>query len=585
MKKALKKLSILLLVVAFSSPFIIYADSSKSSEPFGDSHAVRGGQLNLHTSEFPKSFNAFTTSTVDAITVFGLVYDTLMEIHPVTLEYEPLIAKSWTISDDKKVFTFVIDPRAKWADGKPITAEDVKYTYDVIMNPQNLTSVMRLYYSRFNEPEIIDPYHIRFKAKMVHFKNMESLATLNILPKHLFAGKDFNKAFNMSLPSGSGPYILSEVKEGRYYTLTRRKNYWADQLPQYRGMYNFNRIKVKVMDENVAFEAFKKGEFDIYDEITAKRWVTETNSEKFQKNWIVKQKIYNYAPKGFMGLAFNMRRPIFKDIRVREALCLLLDRKTMIQKMMYNEYEPLTSYWPSLYARHENSNPLIEYNLNKAKELLRAAGYTRLDGDGYLVNRAGERLEFTISYQGESFEKNLTLYAESCRQAGVKVDLELLSWATLIKRQEEFKFDTVVVAWGGTLFEDPEQLWYSKHADEIGGSNLSGYKNPEVDHLIEILPPIFDVNKRSQIIKSMDRIVYKDYPYVLMWGANYSRIFYKNVFGKPKSVFSKYSTGDEIAYWWYDAKKAKQYTDAVAKNKPLPKEPVEVFWDKAVSQK
>ena len=107
---------LLLLIVGLSFTLIINAEAPKN-EPFGDPHAVRGGQLNLHTSEFPKSFNAFTTTTIEAVTVFGLVYDTLLELHPVTLEYEPLIAKSFQVSDDKKVFTFKIDPRAKWADG------------------------------------------------------------------------------------------------------------------------------------------------------------------------------------------------------------------------------------------------------------------------------------------------------------------------------------------------------------------------------------------------------------------------------------------------------------------------------------
>ncbi|MGE5583701.1 MAG: extracellular solute-binding protein [Bacillota bacterium] len=575
---------LIFLTVLACFTLAINAQTPKS-EPFGDPRAVRGGQLNLHTSEFPKSFNAFTTNTADATAVFNLVYDTLMELHPTTIKYQPLIAKSWEISADKKTFTFKIDPRAKWADGKGVTADDVKFSYDVIMNPKNMTSVLRLYFSRFNEPVVLDKYTIKFTAKTVHFKNLEMLSGLNILPKHLFAGKDFNKAFNMSLPAGSGPYVLSEVKEGRYFVLTRRKDYWADQLPHHRGMYNFNKIKYKVMDENVAFEAFKKGEYDIYDEITAKRWVTESNSEKFRKNWIIKQKIYNYAPKSFAGLAINMRLPVFQDLRVRQALFYLLDRRTLIEKLMYNQYKPLNSYWPSLYGSQETANPLVDYNPAKAKELLKEAGYTRLDKEGYLINQNGERLEFTISYAGESWEKNLTLYVETCKQAGVKVNLELLSWATLIKRQEEFKFDMVLAGWTGVLFDDPEQLWHSKHAAEVGSSNLSGYKNPAVDKLIDSLPPIFDPARRNQIIKQIDHLVYKDIPYILLWDSNYTRIFYKNVFGMPKTVFSKYSTGDVISYWWFDPSKQNRYKQAVSKNKPLPAEPVEVFYDKAVNQK
>jgi microcin C transport system substrate-binding protein len=570
--------------------FVLTVNAQTSmKEPKDSRQAHRGGQLTLPTPSFPKSFNSLITNTTDSSTVFGLVYDTLMELDSNTLQFKPLIAKSCDISQDKKVFTIKIDPRAKWADGKQITTDDVKFTYDTIMNPKNLTSVARLYYSRFKEPEIIDKYIIKFTANTVHFKNMELLAGLNIIPKHLFAGKDFNKAFNMSLPAGSGPYTLSEVKEGRYYVLTRRKNYWADQLPYHRDMYNFDKIKFKVMDVNVAFEAFKKGEFDVYLDITAQRWVKESNSDRFQKNWIVKQKVYNYKPRGSYGLALNMRKYPFSDAKIRQALCYLLDRKTLIEKIMYNEYKPLTSYWPSLYGYNEEANSLIEYNPTRAKELLKEAGYTRLDKEGYLINNQGRRLEFTILYYSDTFEKHLTLFEDACKQVGIKVNLELLSWATLIKRQEEFNFDAVTAAWTGELFDDAEQLWSSKHADEIGSSNLSGYKNSEVDALIDSLPPIFEPDKRTQILKKIDRIIYNDYPYVLFWDANYTKLFYKNIFGMPKTVFSKYAGNyselEIISSWWIDPAKVKHYQEAVAKNKSLPKEPEEIFYDKIAATK
>src|SRR5690606_3446517 len=127
------------------------------SQPVGDPKAVRGGQLVLHTAEFPKSFNYYVNNAADAATVFNLIYDSLMELHPTTLEFMPLIAKSWEISADKKVFTLHLDPRAKWADGKPITAYDIQFTYDTIMNPKNLTSVQRMAISRFKPPEVIGP--------------------------------------------------------------------------------------------------------------------------------------------------------------------------------------------------------------------------------------------------------------------------------------------------------------------------------------------------------------------------------------------------------------------------------------------
>ncbi|NLY74083.1 MAG: ABC transporter substrate-binding protein [Firmicutes bacterium] len=540
------------------------------------------GQLTLHTSEFPKSFNAFVNNSTDASAVFGLVYDTLMELDYDTLEFKPLIAKEIVTSADKKVFTVKLDPRAEWADERPIVADDVLFTYETIMNPANQTSVQRMFYSRFEPPIKVDDHTVVFKTKTVHYNNFIALAEMTILPKHLFEGKDFNQSFNMSLPPGSGPYILDEVKEGRYYVLKRRHNYWADQLPHRQGTYNFERIKYKVIrDDNVAFEAFKKGEFDIFTSISGKRWVTETDSERFQKNWIVKQKIYNYAPKGIYGLAFNMRKPLFQDRRVRQAIFHLLDRKTILEKLEYNQFQPLSSYWPSLYGS-EPGNPAVEYDPVKAKQLLEEAGFNRLE-NGVLTNQQGERLEFTISYANEPYEKHLTLFADSCKQAGVKVNLDRVSWATLIKKMDEYKFDMVMIGWSGALFGEPEQLWHSKHAEEIGGSNLAGYKNPEVDRLIDSMPPIFDANKRNEIIKKIDALIYRDTPYVLFWWRNYTAIFYKNIFEMPKTVLPKYSSGGIIRNWRFDPAKIKQYEEAVKKREPLPEAPVEIYYDQAAS--
>lgn len=544
--------------------------------------SLEGGQLTLQTSEFPKSFNYMVNNSVDAATVFDLVYSTLLDRDLDTLEYQPLIAESWTISDNKKEFTFKLDPRARWSDGQPITSADIKFTYDTIMNPKNLTSVARIYYGRFNPPEIIDTHTVKFTANTVHFKNFEALADFTVLPKHLMEGKDFNKDFNMNLPGNSGPYRLSEVKEGRYYVLTRNQDYWADQLPHRKHTYNFAKIKYKVMDPNVAFEAFKRGDFDIYDQITAKRWVTETDSEPFRKNWIVKQKIYNSSPRGFMGLALNFRKPLLKEIKVRQALMHLLDRKTIIEKIMFGEYEPLNSYWQSFFGK--DANPEFPYDPAAAKRLLSEAGYQKLDREGYLVNSAGQRLELTVLYVSEDSEKYLTLYAETCKKVGVKLNLQRLSWATLIKQMDEYNFDAVAIGWSGALSPDPEQLWHSKHRNETGGSNLPGYANPEVDRLIDSLPANFDADQRLAIIKQIDQKIYREVPYILFWESTSTKIFYKNIFGTPKTVFPKYSSGI-IRNWWYDPVKVKQYQEAVKKRRALPAQPVEVHYDAVVNQK
>jgi microcin C transport system substrate-binding protein len=576
MEVTMIKYFIFLLFFVFNA--IIFGD--EKVEPFGSKEAIRGGVITIHTSEFPKSFNYYINNALDASIVFSLVYESLLEMHPVTLEFMPLLAKRWEISKDKRVFTFEIDERAKWADGKPVTAYDVLFTYDTIMNPSNLTSVQRIFLSRFERPVVINERRIQFKAKSIHYNNFITLAGLSILPEHFFKGKNFNRDFNLKLPPGSGPYRMTDVKEGRYYVLERRKDYWGDLLLHHTGMYNFDKIKFKVIrDDNVAFEAFKKGDFDVFTGISAKRWVTETNTEHFRNNWIIRKKIYNYKPEGFSGIVLNTRRTLFKDKRVRKALFMLLDREELIKKIMYNEYSPLTSYWPSLYKGGKANEP-VKYDPEGAKKLLLEAGYDRLDSEGYLVNKKGERLEFKIYYSSEALERQLTYYVESCKKAGVKVNLELLSWATLLKKLENYDFDALTIGWSATLFDDPEQLWHSKHVNEPGGNNLPGYSNAEVDRLIDSLPPVFDLNERIKIIKKIDKIIYDDVPYILFWGANYQRIFYKPIFGMPKTYLSKYGDIYEfLVYWWIDPEKLEKYKKAIREKKPLPPEEVEVYYD------
>jgi microcin C transport system substrate-binding protein len=313
-----------------------------------------------------------------------------------------------------------------------------------------------------------------------------------------------------------------------------------------------------------------------------------TDSEKFRNNWLVKQKIYNYTPRGFQGLALNMRRPVFKDVRVRKALFMLLDRKTIIDKLLYGMYYPLNSYFPNL-----NDNAFVPYDPEGAKKLLARAGYDKLDNDGYLENGRGERIEFSIlSLVDSDVEKYLTIYVQSCKEAGVKVDLDLTSGATMTKLMNEYKFDSILMGFTADIFEDPEQIWHSKHADEPNGNNLPGYKNHMVDVLIDSLAPVFNIAEREKTIRQIDSIVYSDVPYILFWERNYYMVFYKNVFGHPKTYIPKYGIysigeieSEIINYWWYDPLKQKKLGEAERSGKALPPEPVEVYYDKLAEGK
>jgi microcin C transport system substrate-binding protein len=247
------------------------------------------------------------------------------------------------------------------------------------MDKKNNTAVFRIGMSRFQEPVVIDSKTIEFTANSIHWNNFDEIASgIFILPKHIMEGKDFNK-INDEFPVTSGPYRLAEAKPGRYVKMVRRGDYWQRAYPFNKGRYNFDEVYFKVYtEEAIGLQAMIKGDMDIYPVYKAATWVKEATGEKFDKNWIVRQRIYNQKPIGFQGWAMNIRRDVFKDVRVRKAIAHLVDRKTMIEKLAYNEYEATNSYYPDYYLGEEkknNPNEIIEFDPDKARELLKEAGW------------------------------------------------------------------------------------------------------------------------------------------------------------------------------------------------------------------
>ncbi len=257
--------------------------------PLASPLARKGGEISVFVGQYPKSFNYYTDSNSVNGQIFSAMFSSLIGMDPITAEFEPGLAKKWTISDDLKTFTFHMDERAKWSDGKPITAHDVRWTYDILMDPKTLSGTYKMILARFDPPEVVDDMTIRFRAKEVHWKNLGNAGNFFILPKHVFEDKDFNK-ITSEFPVVSGPYIFKEIKELIYLKLQRRTDWWAADLKSSQGMFNFDIITCKFYNsrEN-AFEAFKKGMIDIYPVYTSRLWVNETKGKKVERNWIVKQ--------------------------------------------------------------------------------------------------------------------------------------------------------------------------------------------------------------------------------------------------------------------------------------------------------
>lgn len=555
-------------------------DWKDEPSPLASDYAVVGGEINIYAHQYPQSFNYYLDNNVFSAELFGSMYETLLGIDGMTAEYVPGLASSWSISEDKKEFTFVLDERARWSDGTPVTAHDVVFTFATILDPKNLTGPHKVGLDNFNPPEVIDDRTVKFVAKEVHWRNLGIAGGLTILPKHDMEGKDFNKIL-FAFPVVSGPYRLGEISEGRFVKMERRDDWWARELPRNRNTGNFQTLTYRFFaDSENAYESFRRGLLDLFPVYVARIWVNESSGPRFDNNWIVKQKVYNYNPIGFQGFAMNMRRPPFDDARVRRALAHLLNREKMNSTIMYGQYFLHRSYFEDLYnEQNPCPNELIAFDKDKARALLEEAGWTANPKTG-LLEKDGKPFVIRFLTRDPSTDKFLAIYGEDLRDAGITLEIDKKDWAAWTKDMDQYDYDMTWAAWGSGLFKDPESMWHSKEADRPSGNNVTGFRNAEVDELIEQSKGIFDVNERNEIYRRIDRIIAAEVPYILLWNINYTRLLYWNKFGTPDQVLSKY--GDERAaysLWWYDEDAAQALSEAMAEERSLPPRPVEVRFD------
>ena len=548
--------------------------------PLASSNATIGGELCTYSGEYPKSFNYYLNQNTFSAELFGALYDTLLTQHPISLDYEPSLAEAIVMSDDQRTFTVRLDSKARWSDDKPVTAHDIKWTFDVVLNPTNLTGPFKVYLSRFESPVVLDERQVRFTAKEVHWQNLDTLASLQILPKHTFEKLDFNK-INFEFPVVSGLYRIDRVSEGLFVTLARRNDWWNREAKRVQHTGNFKTLKYRFFAEREnAFDAFKKGEIDLFPVYTAHVWVNQTGGERFDQRWIVKQRVYNHNPIGFQGFAMNMRRPLFADVRVRRALSHLLDRRRMNETLMHNQYFLHRSYFEDLYSKAlPCPNPLIEFDKDQARKLLAEAGW-KANPKTQLLEKDGQPFRFRFLTHETSTDKFLVIFKEALKDAGIELLIEKKDGAAWTKDMDNFNFDMTWAAWSSGVRKDPEPMWLSTEADRPCGQNLSGFKNKKVDELIVRQRAIFDVNERHAICRDIDRLLAEETPYILLWNIDTTRLLYWNKFGMPATVLGKYSDERAAAgLWWFDEDSAAELSDAMKNNQPLPARPAEVRFD------
>ena len=537
----------------------------------GDPRAVKGGLFREYQLYFPGTLRAYgpESNLADWAVLQNLTYETLLTLHPTTLEYIPMLATHWQVSPDKLTYRYRIDPNARFSDGKPVTAADVVATWSFVMDKSLQEPMSQLVFEKFEKPVAESKYIVRVHCKVLNWRNfLYFSASLPIFPAHVLKdvnGARYIKEYNFKLLPGSGQYVVNEadVSKGKSISLRRNKDYWAEQQRRNIGTGNFDELReIVVRDQNLAFEMFKKGDLDFFYVNVPRQWVQELNFDKVQRGLIQKAKVYNDYPIGFRGIAFNTRNVPWSDVRVREALNHLANRKLFIEKIYFNEFVPLNSYFPGLY---ENPlNPKNEYDPQLASKLLSDAGWKDRDAQGRLV-RNGQPLTAELIYANKAAEQWLTLFQDDLRKVGIGLNLRFLTPETLFQLTAERKFDMAALGWGGLTFPNPETSFSSKLADSENSNNITAFRNARVDELLNVYDKEFDQQKRIAIIREIDGIIAKDYQYLLTWEEPFSRIAFWNKFGHPEGYLSRIGDYREASsLWWIDPGRDQQLKRAVS---------------------
>ena len=585
-----------------------FAQYGKPKYPEGFAHfdyvnpnAPKGGTLVLPNPGQRTSFDKFNPFTLRGITAPGieLMFESLAEgSADETSSIYGLLADDIEVAKDRKSVTFHIRPEAKFSDGSPVLAADVKYSFDVLMSgvahPRYKTT-----FADITSAVVLSDHLVRFEFKNNNSELPILAGTLPIFSRNWGKRPDGSMIpfdqLAFEAPIGSGPYLIESFKAGKSIVYKKNPQYWADHLAKPLnirvGFYNFDRVLYKLYsDDAVRLEAFKAGEFDAIVEYRAKIWAKGYVGSKFDNGTLTKKAFINHNGAGMQGFAMNIRRPIFQDPRVRQALGLALDFEWLNRQIFFDQYGRINSYFTnsdlsanfdgpskptegelkllkSLKAQYPQWVPdavfgpmppapstlppsSLRQNLRKARELLMHAGWQYRDGA--LRNEKGEPFRLEIVEDGGFFLRVISAYIRNLEKLGIQVDVRTSDFALYQKRMNEFDFDMTTVR-----FQDSQnpgsELWDrfgSQAAKEKGSDNVIGIQSPVVDALVAEITRAQNRDQLRTAARALDRVLWNSYYVVPQWYNPTHRVAFRKEMRYPEPPLYYQAEPWIMQNWW-----------------------------------
>lgn len=581
-----------------------YAAYGQPKYPRGFSHfdyvnpnAPKGGTLQLQNPDRRTSFDKFNPYTIKGQSPAGL--STLMfESLALRSGDEPdtmygMVAEDIQVAPDKSWIAFRINPKARFTNGDPVTAADIKHVFEMMTSKEVAPSV-RTQLEGVAGATVLDARTIRFDLKERTADTIFNIGSLGVFSPKWSLGADgkqkkFSDVIN-EYPITTGPYTIGAVDAPRRIEFVRDPKYWAQDLGVAKGQYNFERVVYRYYQDNaIAMEAFKAGEFDFLMEYSARRWARQHSGPKWDDKRILKEEFPTGFGVGLQSYIFNLRKPLFHDRRVREALNLAYDFASI---NVYKQYKRLNSVFansefaavgpPSagelaLLEGFKGDLPVAVFgppwedsrtdldpnglrnNLKKARVLLEQAGW-KVDAESALRNAKGQRFEFEWLEAGEAFGRREYVYQRNLAMLGIKLNLRLVDFALYRKRLETFDFDMINIKsadWALPNAAELKAAHGSAAADEEASANYGGVKNKAVDFLIDKMDKAKTMDELRTATRALDRVfMYEHYVVPDLFGGT-NRVSRWDKFGIPKTVPKYYTIATPsdwqqwaVTAWW-----------------------------------
>ncbi len=439
----------------------------------------------------------------------GNIFERLLEYDFDEAQLKPWLAESYEVSDDGLEITIRLRDNVCFSDGKPITTEDVIFTYETIMNPGVDAPDLRNYYYNIKEVIKIDDQLVKFIFNEPYWKSLEVVGLFEVFPKHIYHFTDpaeFNN--RRSEPVGSGPYVFEKWDVGRKLVLRRNENYWGHKPKLERIVFRF------ITNDLAAVQALRAHQVDCM--IPTPDQFSEMSIDKeFNKDF----RCLAYWNPGipYFFIAWNQATPFFKDRRVRLAMTHIVNREAVVKHLLKGNAQVVTG---PFYINGPQNDPNIEpwpYDPERAKQLLDEAGWRDTDGDG-IRDKDGVpfRFRYSIASGNILYERIAKLLKDDAAKVGVDVIADPLEWSIFIERINNRQFEAVTMGWGGAIMEDPYQIW---HSSQIAGrgNNFIGFRNEDADTIIEEARRTMNDNNRNNLYYRFHRILHEEQPYTFLF--------------------------------------------------------------------